>query len=331
MHQPYDLQSINREAPALFQKLRKLIKRLSYYFVEKENIVELLVLCTLAQEPLLLVGEPGTAKSDLIVKFCQSIGVQGDDYFEYMLTKFTEPSEILGPVDIAELKSGKYIRRVMGKLPSASIAFLDEVFKSNSAILNTLLTIINERKFYQDGRPRPVKLRMLFGATNEIPEFVELAALRDRFILKVESQSVRNSSFDQLIEKGIQNSSYKALNQQPWAQGDITLADFEKLNTHLEIMIQRAISDPKLRHRIFPKGVYSLFRKIIRALEKEDEILISDRKVIKLYKLAIMRARLMHGGPVNREDLVILRYVADRLQDFGPVRTKVDSYLRLDS
>ena len=79
------------------------------------------------------------------------------------------------------------IRREQGKLPTARLAFLDEIFKSNSAILNILLTIINERKFYQDGQPQPVRLRVLFAATNEVPEHGELSALKDRFVLKAES------------------------------------------------------------------------------------------------------------------------------------------------
>ena len=99
-----------------------------------------------------------------------------------MLTRFTEPSEIIGPIDINQLREGRYIRREQGKLPTARLAFLDEIFKSNSAILNILLTIINERKFYQDGVPQPVRLRVLFAATNEVPEQGELAALKDRFV-----------------------------------------------------------------------------------------------------------------------------------------------------
>ena len=96
----------------------------------------------------------------------------------------SEPSEILGPIDIELLKEGRFVRKVGGKLPTAKVAFLDEIFKSNSAILNVLLTIINERKFYQDGVPVPVRLKILFAATNEIPQHTELGALKDRFCLK---------------------------------------------------------------------------------------------------------------------------------------------------
>ena len=98
----------------------------------------LMITAVTAQEPMLFVGRPGTAKSLLVSVFCQGLGLHEDDYFEYMLTKFTEPSEIMGPVDIQELKSGRYSRKIEGHLPTAKIAFLDEIFKANSAILNVL-------------------------------------------------------------------------------------------------------------------------------------------------------------------------------------------------
>ena len=163
-----------KEAEEIRERLNRLRHSLGQYFVDKQHLIDLMVVASVAQEPLLLVGPPGTAKSDLVLKFKDAIGVNDDDYFEYMLTRFTEPSEIIGPIDINELRDGRYIRREKGKLPTAKLAFLDEIFKSNSAILNILLTIINERKFYQDGKPQPVSLRILLAATNEIPEHGEL-------------------------------------------------------------------------------------------------------------------------------------------------------------
>src|ERR687890_844222 len=115
-----------------------------------------------------------------------------------MLPRFPGPREIIGAIDIWELRDGKYIRRKEGKLPTARLVFLDEIFKSNSAILNILLTIINEKKFYQEGKPEPVPLRVLFAATNEVPEQGELAALKDRFVLKVMSRPVQETHFQEL-------------------------------------------------------------------------------------------------------------------------------------
>ena len=94
-------------------------------------------MAAVAQEPLLLVGDPGTAKSELVTKFREALGVPDSDYFEYMLTRFTEPSEVLGPIDIALLRDGRFVRRERGKLPTASVVFLDEIFRSNSAETST--------------------------------------------------------------------------------------------------------------------------------------------------------------------------------------------------
>lgn len=327
----YTFEEIRPQVEGLRKRINNMRNNLAKYFVAKADLVDLMIVCTLAQEPLLLVGKPGTAKSDLVVKFCQALGVTDESYFEYMLTKFTEPSEIVGPIDITKLKEGRYFRRVAGKLPEARIVFLDEIFKSNSAILNTLLTIINERKYYQDGKPVPVAMKMLFAATNEIPEFTELAALRDRFILKAESESVRHTHFDALLDKGLRNETYKAFNQRPWAEL-ATLEDFEKLKLYLDyLMTYNEDNNPSAdRTKYFPKEVYALFKRIIKTLEKEDRIEISDRKVIKLYKLIRTRAFLFHGGVVTKEDLILLRYVPDRIQDFAPIRDKVDTLLRLE-
>src|SRR5436305_7427704 len=176
-------EELQEEAEGLRTRINAFRKSLSRFFVQKQELIDLMVVAAVAQEPLLLVGPPGTAKSDLVLKFKDALGINDKDYFEYMLTRFTEPSEIIGPIDISELKGGSYIRRVEGKLPTVKLAFLDEMFKSNSAILNILLTIINEKKFYQDGVPTPVPLLVLFVATNMLPEQAELVALKDRFCL----------------------------------------------------------------------------------------------------------------------------------------------------
>src|SRR5438309_5560979 len=203
------LEQLQDEADALRQRINRFRTSLGRFFVQKQELIDLMVVAAIAQEPLLLVGPPGTAKSDLVLKFKDALGLAEDEYFEYMLTRFTEPSEIIGPIDINELREGRYIRREKGKLPTCRLAFLDEIFKSNSAILNILLTIINERKFYQDGVPQPVSLRVLFAATNEVPEQHELAALKDRFVLKIESRSVQDHYFTELIDAGLQGEVHK--------------------------------------------------------------------------------------------------------------------------
>src|SRR5579885_257755 len=233
LREDWTLEELQDEAEELRTRINHFRKSLGRFFVHKQELIDLMVVTAIAQEPLLLVGPPGTAKSDLVLKFKDALGLKEDDYFEYMLTRFTEPSEIIGPIDISQLREGRYIRREQGKLPTARLAFLDEIFKSNSAILNILLTIINERKFYQDGMPTPVRLRVLFAATNEVPEQSELAALKDRFCLKAESQSVQDEHFTELIDSGIEGEVARALNQKPWCEGHCSLDDILKANRYL--------------------------------------------------------------------------------------------------
>src|SRR5437763_9433375 len=229
----WTLEELQQEAEELRGRLNRFRKSLGRFFVKKQDLIDLMLVAAIAGEPLLLVGPPGTAKSDLVLKFKDALGLADEDYFEYMLTRFTEPSEIIGPIDINELKAGAYIRRVEGKLPTAKLVFLDEIFKSNSAILNILLTIINERKFYQDGVPTPVRLKVMFAATNEIPEQSELAALKDRFCLKAESRSVSEHHFSALIDMGLQGEVYRGLNQKPWVEGHASLEDIRKAQRYL--------------------------------------------------------------------------------------------------
>src|SRR5689334_7329200 len=263
----WSLDELQDEAEELRTRINRFRISLGRFCVHKQELIDLMVETALAQEPLLLVGPPGTAKSDLVLKFKDALGLGEDDYFEYMLTRFTEPSEIIGPIDISQLREGRYIRREQGKLPTARLGFLDEIFKSNSAILNILLTIINERKFYQDGVPQPVRLRVLFAATNEVPEQAELAALKDRFCLKAESRSVQESHFTELIDAGLQGEVFRGLNQKPWVEGHCTLEDLLKAGrylTHLFARRQSGVSGEEVTDRslFFPAEVFREFQRL---------------------------------------------------------------------
>jgi MoxR-like ATPase len=324
-----DLQA---QAEDLRRRLNRFRASLGRFFVAKQELIDLMLVAALAQEPLLLVGPPGTAKSDLVLKFKDALGLADEDYFEYMLTRFTEPSEIIGPIDINQLREGRYLRREQGKLPTARLAFLDEIFKSNSAILNILLTIINERKFYQDGVPEPVRLRVLFAATNEVPEQGELAALKDRFVLKAESRSVQEEHFEELIDTGLQSEVYRSLNQKPWMEGHCTLEDILKANRYMTYLFgrkQRAGRGEEQgdRQTFFPAEVFREFQRLVKTLVREDRIFISDRKLVKLYKLFRIRAWLLTGGTVSRDDLRLLAYLGESHQEMALLREKVPALL----
>jgi MoxR-like ATPase len=324
----WTFEELQAEAEALRTRLNRFRTSLGRFFVDKQELIDLMVVAAVASEPLLLVGPPGTAKSDLVLKFKDALGLGEDDYFEYMLTRFTEPSEIVGPIDIAQLREGRYVRREQGKLPTARLAFLDEIFKSNSAILNILLTIINERKFYQDGVPQPVRLRVLFAATNEVPEQTELAALKDRFCLKAESRSVQEQHFADLIDAGVRGEVYKGLNQQPWVEGHATLEDILKANRYLTHLFARRHrtgrgDEQSDRQLFFPPEVFDEFQRLVKTLVREDRIFVSDRKLVKLYKLFRVRSWLFKGGTVDRDDLRLLAYLGETHKEMELLRDKV--------
>ena len=156
---------------------------LANVLIERDAAIDAAVLALLAREHCLFLGPPGTAKSMLVRALCDRL--DGTVYFEKMLTKFSTPEELFGPLSLAALEQDRYVRITSGTLVDAHIAFLDECFKANSAILNSLLTLVNERLYHEGGGARHVPLLSLFGASNELPEDASLAALHDRFLLRV--------------------------------------------------------------------------------------------------------------------------------------------------
>lgn len=319
------LEVLQEEAQALRERINRFRLALGRHFIDKQALVDAMTVAAVAQEPLLLAGPPGTAKSDLVLKFQEALGIEGEDAFEYLLTRFTEPSEVLGPIDINELRNGRYLRRAQGKLPTARLVFLDEIFKASSAILNSLLTVINERKFYQDGVAVPVRLKILFAATNEIPEHSELAALKDRFVLKVACRSVQETHFVELLDAGLDAQTSRELNQKPWAQGLASLEDLLKAHRYLTLLMVR--KEPRDRELFFREEVMREFRRVIRTLVREDQVFVSDRKLIKLYRLLRTRAWIVHGGSVEREDLQLLTYLGETREEIDVLEEKVPRLL----
>jgi len=163
-------------------KFIALADHLKSQFVDRDAIIDASLAAIASGQHVLLLGEPGTGKSALVNAICSSI--DGASYFGWLLTKASPPEELLGPLSLRGLENDEYRRVTAAKLPEAHVAFLDEIWKANSTVLNALLSILNERTFYNGATPQKCPLVAAFGASNEYPTDTELAALYDRFLVR---------------------------------------------------------------------------------------------------------------------------------------------------
>lgn len=193
MSQPTD--SLSNHA----HRFRSALASAARGLVEREALVELVALSAIAGEHVLVIGPPGTAKSEAARRVAATLGAR---YFEYLLSRFTEPSEIFGPVDLRRLREGVVETETAGMLPEAEVAFLDEVFLGSTAILNTLLAILNERTFRRGSTVKRCPLRICVGASNVIPDDEALAAFADRFLVRVFVEPIGDPLLEQLMQGG---------------------------------------------------------------------------------------------------------------------------------
>lgn len=258
-------------------------------FVDRDEVIDLMGIAVVSRENLFLHGPPGSAKSALARQFA---GLIHGTCFDYLLTRFTEPSEIFGPFDIRRLREGELITNTAGMLPDADIIFLDELMNANSAILNNLLMVLNEKIFRRGSESRPIRALTFIAASNRLPEDETLQALFDRFLLRVNCQYVDNDGLDQLLRTGWHRES------------DPSTGSSAGISRDAITTIQAAVT------RVEMSGIVPAYKSLVRRV-RQAGISISDRRVIKIMRLLAASAILAGRDHAEPSDLWVNRYIWD--------------------
>lgn len=269
------------------------------YFIEREREIDLMLTALISGVSMTMLGGVGEAKSMLVRSLTSHI--RGAECFDWLLTKFTTPEELFGAPDFRKLKTeGKIVRNTEHMLPTAQIAFIDEIFKANSAILNTLLTIMNEKIFYNGGKYQDVPLIALYSASNELPEDESLKALYDRLLIRKITEPIKDIN----NWKVLANLSDKYRPNTIIESAELPLYHAEAMNIPIDTALEDMIK--------------------IRLALKNKGILFSDRRFKK--SIAVLKAYAYvqgHKG-IRKEDLSVLQYIYwDEPEEYNIVQSVV--------
>jgi MoxR-like ATPase len=271
--------------------------------IEREVAVELIGLAAVAGEHLLLIGPPGTGKSEAVRRVARAL--QGK-YFEYLLGRFTEPMELFGPVDLRRLREGSVVTDTTGMLPEAEVAFLDEIFLGSTAILNTLLGLLNERRFRRGHTDLKCPLRVAVGASNALPDDVSLAAFADRFLIRVFVEAISEPRLEELLAGGW---SLGQRSEQPRA----TVAEVDAL--------------AQAARQVDLDGVRPHLAHALRRLRRAG-IALSDRRAVNVQKLIAAAAVLDGRRSASLADLWPVIYALPTADEQSAGRSELAELLQ---
>ena len=302
------MENLLTEEWQLVEQLNRVARHLKSTFVGKDDIIDLMCLCLVGRENLFLLGPPGTAKSALVRALAQRL--QGKT-FEYLLTRFTEPNELFGPFDIRQLREGNLVTNTDGMLPEAHLIFLDELLNANSAILNSLLMVLNERVFRRGRETRAMPALLMVGASNHLPEDEALQALFDRFLVRVHCDYVAPDALAEVLEAGW-NLERRADEAAP----TITAEEVLRLQAALPL--------------VDLGSVRPAYTDLVRKLRLAG-VAVSDRRAVKLQRLLAASALLCQRTTVIPSDMWVLRYIWDTDEQREVVAGIVDAVVHADA
>ena len=294
-------------------KFLQIEQELNSCYLERKEVIHGLLIGLLTKQHILLLGPPGTAKSMIANDLCSRIGGQ---YFQWLLSRTSTPEELFGPISLKALENDSYSRVTKNKLPEANVAFIDEIFKCNSAVLNTMLSVLNERVFFNDGAPMNVPLEMAVGASNELPEDrEELGALWDRFLLRYVVGYIRDPrNFEKLLAMGASTNTKTEITEQELQQArvEVEAVDITRIIPKIQELRQKIgelnipVSDRRWRQALSLIKAQTWLAGKKQASDEDLEILTAALWVEQGQVQQVRQAIMSLANPLDMEALDLL-------------------------